>query len=106
MDKVEIAKGIASYKHEQQLLLRLLRKRRQFTATEFDKWFQGRDWRRPRLTGRGITGDTYLLGIGQNGFSQWATYLDLMQHMIAIDLIDAKKVNGVVIYSLMKGRKE
>ena len=107
MDKTEIEKGIAAYKHERQVLLRLLRKRGQFTEHEFDKWFRGREFRKHcPLTGDGVTGDSFLLGIGQNGFSLWAKYLDLMQHMMAIDLIDAKTENGIVVYSLMKGRKD
>ena len=100
MNVDEITKGIAAYSHEQQVLLRLLR-RRSFTEREFDKWFKGREYRRPRpIRGGGITGDTLLLGIGVNGFSEWATYLDLMQHMMLTGQVDAKTINGVVTYSI------
>lgn len=104
MDKEAIRNGIKAYSYEQKLLLRLLRKRGQFSGKEFDNWFQGREFRkRTRLTGQGITGDTLLLGIGANGFNMWATYLDLLQHMIVIDLVDAKTENGIVIYRLANG---
>lgn len=99
MDKEAIAKGIAGYKYEQTVILRLLRKRGHFNEREFDKWFRRREWSKP-LRGNGITGDSFLLGIGQNGFSDWAKYLDLMQKMMAINLVDAKKENGLVVYRL------
>lgn len=101
MNNEKIIKGISAYSHEQQVLIRLLRKKGSFTEEEFDKWFQGREYRRRvPLSSNGVCGDGFLLGIGQNGFSMWATYLDLMQHMISIDLIDAKTINGKVVYSL------
>ena len=103
MNKLEeIQKGIAAYKHEQQVLLRLLRKRRQFTEREFDKWFVGREYKKKRrlLIPRGITGDSFILGMGVNGGNMWAEYLDLMQHMMVLNLIDAVTENDVVVYKL------
>ena len=93
-------KGIAAYAHEQQILLRLLRKRGQFTEHEFDTWFRGREWRRPKLRPRaGLSGDSFILG-GLFG-GQWSWWLDLLQHMIGLDLVDAKTENGVVVYRAM-----
>ena len=104
MDKEVIRKGIASYKHEQEVIMRLLRKKKQFTEREFDKWFKGREYRRRvPFTGRGITGDSFILGMGINGGNMWATYLDVMQHMMAIDLVDAKTEKGLVTYRLPNG---
>ena len=45
-------------------------------------------------------GDSFLLGIGVNGFNDWARYLELMQYMMVLGLIDAKTVNGKVVYEL------
>lgn len=101
LDRAEgIRKGIAGYAREQAILLRLLRMKGSFTANEFDKWLKFREYRRPRFYPRAITGDTLLLGLGQNGGNQWATWLDLLQHMMYLDLVDAKTENGVVVYKL------
>ena len=102
-DKVEhVRKGIAGYQHEQTILLRLLRKRGSFTERDFDTWFRGREWRKPKFRPRRITGDSFILGLGANGFNEWARWLDLMQHMIFLGLIDAKTENGLVVYRLQK----
>lgn len=92
-------KGIAAYSKEQQVILRLLRRHGSFTERDFDSWFRGKEYRRP-LRVRGITGDSYLLGIGANGLNDWAWYLELMQIMMVLGLVDAKTVNGVVVYEL------
>lgn len=100
-----IRKGIAGYAHEQEIILRLLRRYGPFTERDFDRWLKGRERRRPRFFSRGITGDTFILGIGVNGGNQWATWLELMQYMMALDLIDAKTENGLVVYrSMNKGQ--
>lgn len=95
-----VRKGIAAYSHEQRTILRLLRRYKSFTERDFDRWFRGREWRRPLLRGGGIMGDSFLLGIGVNGFNDWARYLELMQYMMVLGLIDAKTVNGKVVYEL------
>ncbi len=96
----EVRNGIAGYAHEQAVILRLLRKRGSFTERDFDRWLRGREYRRPRFYPRAITGDTLILGMGVNGGTQWATWLDLMQHMMYLDLLDAKTENGLVVYRL------
>lgn len=104
MDKAQIAKGIAAYKHEQQVLLRLLKKKKGFTEKEFDHWFRGREYRKRVLFRRhGITGDSFILGMGINGGNMWAKYLELLQMMMTLDLVDAKTINGVVHYRLHHG---
>jgi len=92
----EIVKGIAAYQHEQQVLLRLLRKRGQFTEREFDQWFQGREWRRPRIRFSFIEGDSFILG-GMHG-GKWAWWLDLLQHMMAVGLVETSTESGLVVY--------
>ena len=103
MERIEqIRKGIAAYKHEQAVIVRLLRKRKQFTELEFDRWFKWREYRRHvPLRGGDIMGDSFILGMGINGGNIWATYLDLMQHMMAIGIVDAKTENGIVTYKLL-----
>lgn len=97
--KVEaIRKGIAAYSYEQRVLLRVLRRYGSFNERDFDKWF--RHGKRKPLRFLGVTGDTYLLGMGANGFNDWARWLDLLQHMMAIGLVDAKTINGLVTYRL------
>jgi len=97
----EIRKGIAAYKYEQQVILRVLRKRGQFSEKEFDQWFKGREFRKCcLLRGPGVTGDSFILGMGINGGNMWARYLDLMQHMMYVGLIDAVTENGMVVYRL------
>jgi hypothetical protein len=99
--KAKIAKGIAAYAHEQQLFIRLLRRRGSFTEREFDKWFRNREWTRPRLyPSHGICGDSFILGMGVNGGNLWAFMLDLLQHMRAIGLVKTSTVDGLVVYSL------
>ena len=105
MDNDKIIKGIAAYRHEQQVLLRLLRKKNGFTEKDFDRWFKGREYRKYcRLTiGGGITGNSFILGMGINGGNIWATYLELMQMMMAVNLIDATTENGLIHYRIPHG---
>jgi hypothetical protein len=96
----KLAAGIAAYEREQRVFVRLLRKRGSFTEREFDAWFRGRELRRP-MRFRPLTGDTFILGMGRNGGNKWAEMLELLQMMIQIGIIDAKKMRGVgVVYSL------
>lgn len=102
MNKEEIKKGIAGYGYEQKRLLRLIRKTGGLSASKFDELFRENEYKQiRRLCHRGITGDTFLLGIGVNGFNLWAETLDLMQHMMAIDLIDTKRnEDNEIVYIL------
>jgi len=98
--RAKLAAGIAAYEHEQRVFVRLLRKRGSFNEREFDVWFRGRAWRRP-MRFRPLTGDTFILGVGRNGGNRWAEMLELLQVMMRLDMIDAKKQRGVgVVYSL------
>lgn len=99
----KIRKGIAVYYREQRVFFRLLRKRGAFTETEFDSWF-----RHPRRNRRPLvapTSETLWLGMGRNGHTGWAIMLELLQLMVAIDIIDARTINGKVVYSLMPSTK-
>ena len=92
MSKDEIRKGIAAYKHEQNVLLRLIRKTGGLTESKFDELFYRREFRKrtkPRISE--IYGDSFILGMGMNGGTIWAEYLDLLQYMMAIDLVDTKR---------------
>ena len=101
MDAEKLRSGIAAYDRDQQVILRLLRKRGSFTELEFDRWFRQREWKRPfRFNHCGITGDTLILGVGANGGNEWARMLELTQCMMALGLVDAKTENGIVVYRL------
>lgn len=72
----------------------------QFTSSEFDDWFRLREYRRP-MRAQGIDGDTFLLGLSLiNGGNLWAEMLELVQYMMALGLLDAKTINGEVVYKL------
>lgn len=100
MDDEKIRRGIAAYQHEQKVFLRLLRMRGSFTEHEFDSWFNGREWKRPRFRARGITGDTFILGMGMNGGNLWAEMLELLQMMMALGMVATRTENGAVVYLL------
>jgi hypothetical protein len=52
-----------------------------------------------------MTGDSFILGAGQNGFSEWAWQLDLLQHMMAIGLVDtAQNDRDEIVYILPSGQ--
>jgi hypothetical protein len=89
----EFARGIAAYSREQAVLLRLLRKTGGFTPEQFDKWFRGREWRRP-VRFAPMTGDTFILGLGRNGGNHWARMLELLQYMMALGLVGTTKEQG------------
>ena len=104
--KDRVRKGIAGYAREQAVLLRLLRRFGPFTERDFDRWLRFREYRRPRFYPRAVSGDTFILGLGVNGGNQWATWLELLQHMMYLDLVDAKTENGLVVYKLCSGDEE
>lgn len=97
-DIAAIERGIAAYAHERAVLLRLLRKRGSFTEREFDHWYIGREFKRQKLRIIPMTGDTFLLGIGANGFSEWAKMIELLQYMMRLGEVDAQRENGLVVY--------
>lgn len=100
MDIKEIKNGIAAYRKEQEILLRLIRLTKGLTATRFDELFRGREYRKG-IPLRLMAGDSFILGVGQNGFSEWAWQLDLLQHMMAVGLVDtARNDKDEIVYIL------
>lgn len=51
----------------------------------------------------GITGDTFILGVGINGGTEWARMLDLLQCMAVIGIVEAKEENDLMVYRLKIG---
>jgi hypothetical protein len=100
--KNKIISGIAAYKREQDVFLRILKKRGQFTASEFDKWFKRREWRRP-LRKKQIQADTLILGWSGGTWSYWAEMLELLQFMIRLELVEVRTVNSEITYFLPSG---
>ncbi len=106
-DKNEkMRKGLKAYSHEQAILLRLIRKHKGLHQDKFDQIFGKRvgfGGKYHRVRRRGIAGDAFLLGIGINGGTEWAWWLDLLQHMMVIEPINTKRdENGKLIYFLDK----
>lgn len=96
----EIESGLAAYRHERDVFLRLLRKRGSFTERDFDRWFRFREWhRKGRCRVRGIDGDSFMLGIGVNGGNLWAEMLDLLQWMVRLGEVRTSTRGGLVVYS-------
>jgi len=93
-------KGIAAYAREQKTLLRLARRYSGFTSADFDRWFYGRDQRRPKFSAHGIDGDTFLLGYGESGYSRRNFMLDLLKHMIRLGFFSATRDDNLIVYSL------
>ena len=116
-----ITNGIRAYSHEQQVLLRLIRKHGRLSQNHFDDIFSsqsglwnkqykttdpvtGKTVMKPRmrkLSGNGICGDSFMLG-GLTCEKDWAWWLDLLQHMMAINLVDTHNKDGVIYYFLPK----
>lgn len=102
MEIEELRKGIDAYKHEQEILLRLIRKLGGLTESKFDALFNGREFRKKcKLSGSGISGDSFLLGMAENGFNIWAWNLDLLQKMMILGLVDTRRDSGnKIVYIL------
>ena len=98
MNNDEIKKGIAAYKNQQNVLLRLIRKTGGLTASKFDDLFR----KRRRLSSCAISGDSFILGMGINGGNIWSENLELLQLMIRIDLVDTKRnEHNEIVYVLL-----
>ena len=107
-DKVRL--GIAAYRHEQELILRVIRKHRhRLTEREFDRIFTDTKKRRGpdgrvlvtranRHCFRALTGSTFILG---GMFPRYRTVmLDLTQHMVALGLVNTStNEQGQVVYA-------
>ena len=114
--KQRIADGIKGYQHEQNVLLRLIRKHGSLTETHFDKIFYAiprlsrtkivdgvrvRVPRLQRLSRNSIAGDSFLLG-GMSGMNDRDWWLDLLQHMCTLNLVETSTENNSVVYRLAK----
>jgi hypothetical protein len=92
----EIIKGISAYSHEQDVLLRVIRKHGKLSETDFDRIFNGKlNKIRPR---QGVSGTSFILGACQAGC--WAMWLELTQLMVAIGFIETETINNKVYYKL------
>lgn len=98
MNHEKLRKGIAAYTHEQAVLLRLLRRYGSFTERDFDRWFRRREFKGRPIRAFKYSRDSFLLGIGVNGFNEWATMLELIQIMATLGLVETAKRNGLVVY--------
>lgn len=105
----EIKKGIANYHREQKVLLRLIRLTKGLTQTKFDELFYKRGLGGTKgvmINSAGVSGDSFLLG-GMNGESvPWSWYLDLLQHMVEVGLVDTKRNEKDEIVYILPNEKE
>ena len=54
----------------------------------------------------GVSGDAFLLGGMEGDSDPWAWYLDLLQHMIPVGLIDTKRNEKDEIVYILPEKKE
>ncbi|KKM04156.1 hypothetical protein LCGC14_1767080 [marine sediment metagenome] len=90
----EIKNGIADYHREQKVLLRLIRLTKGLTQTKFDELFRARGLGGSKficINHYGISGDSFFLGGMMGESDPWSWYLDLLQHMMTVGLIDTKR---------------
>lgn len=96
----EIKDGISEYHREQSILIRLIRMKKGLKSSHFDKLFKGREYKRG-LINHPMSGDSFILGVGRNGFTEWAWQLDLLQHMIRVGIVDTKRnEDNEIVYIL------
>ena len=95
-----IINGIRAYSHQQQVLLRLIRKHGALTEHKFDDVFNRGIRKTWHISKYGISGDSFIMGsCGEHDRNWW---LDLLQYMQVLGLIDSKSEDGTVIYTLPK----
>ena len=116
MDKEKLIRGIAEYKHEQEVIKRMLRRHKYLSSREFDRIFG--DTRtvvdpknghaimvkpRPKIRFMGAKGHTFLLGDVMD-LGYWSAWLHLLQIMVALDVVEAGMgTGGGIIYKLKEG---
>ena len=102
----DIAKGIAYYKPQQEVLLRLIRRYGPLSAGRFDRIFYKRQlWtKKNKHLFLGVDGDSFLLGgLSGSGSRDW--WLDLLQRMMQAGApIDTTRINGEIHYILTENK--
>ncbi len=109
----KIERGIEAYARQQQILLRVIRRKRELSERDFDRIFswlkpyrkpdgmRGNMRRRPAFCYVPLRGHTIILG-GMSG-SDRNKWLHLAQLMIVLRKIEAEERDGLVYYSLPAG---
>lgn len=90
----QLVNGIRAYGYQQRVLLRLLRRHGPLHQDGFDRLFH-----RKRFPPVFFTGETFVLGFCQNP-SDWAKWLQLLQIMVAIGLVNQRGETGEIEYFL------
>ena len=91
----KIKMGIADYKHEQNVILRILRRHGELTGKEFDHIFSCKNMKK-KMYFWATSGNAFIMGSFYQG--QWSKWLHLTQLMCEIGFIKIFKKNGLVIY--------
>jgi hypothetical protein len=101
-DRQRIEAGIAAYRYEQRVLLRLLRlKGGSFTSQEFDQWFS-RSPKRRWVRARWHPNDGFIgMGFSGGSFSWWGLWLELLQCLVALEKVEVDTAGpGRAVYRL------
>lgn len=101
MDKDRIEKGIAAYHKERKIIARLIRRFGPLSEDTFDRLLRGRDLKKPKFRVAPINGDTFILGVGTNGFNMWAEWLELLQYMVMLGEVETTTKDGKIHYALV-----
>jgi len=111
MTKDEILKGIAPYKHDREVLRRILRRHGELSEMQFDRIFSdvkyvvrgdGTTVMVPRMRKvkiRPVHPDAFILGDLYGG--RWSRWLNLLQFMVLAGQVRATMREGSVSYSLV-----
>ena len=102
MTKEEILHGIRCYSHQQKVLRKLIGRHGEMSEELFDRIFMGIETRKPRKARFSpVYGDCFVLGLGINGGTMWAEYLEILQYMVSAELVDAyRRDDGLIYYRL------
>ncbi len=103
INKQKLEKGIAAYSHEQEILLRLIRKTGGLTETKFDDLFRMRECKKSvSLRVVPVTKETFVLGGVSYGI--WGQYLEILQVMMELGLVGTTRNDAnEIVYILPKG---
>lgn len=110
-EKKLIVAGIAEYKHEQEVIKRVLKRHKRLSGREFDRVFGDSKFivtpmgeklevrRRPKFRFMGGKGETFILG-DIFAVSNWSKWLSLIQIMRGLGIVHLEGEEKEIYYSL------
>lgn len=98
----DLRRGIEAYAPEQARLLRLLRlKGGEFSASDFDRWFQHPRRVVIRRKARCYQPHTLILGYSDGSFSEWGLHLEVLQALAQLGQVATVRNEGELFYRLV-----